>query len=120
MLKLSTLRQLWTQTLRCLYQPTRPVRRRPRRRRPVPALEWLSQRIAPAVTATFLPSDAGVPALIVKSDAQGDTITVSRDAAGNLHVNSLDAVGNPLPVAIAGGAPTVANTALIEIFGGDG
>ncbi len=40
-------------------------------------------------------------------------ITVSRDAAGNLRINN----GT---VMISGGTPTVANTTLIKIFGGEG
>ncbi len=51
--------------------------------------------------------------LSVFGDSAGNTITVSRDAAGKLLVN-----GGAIPV--AGGAPTVANTSLIQVFGQGG
>ncbi len=59
------------------------------------------------ITASFLPG-AGV--LSVFGTASDNTITVSRDAAGRLLVN-----GGAVPV--TGGTPTVANTALIQVFG---
>jgi Ca2+-binding RTX toxin-like protein len=72
-----------------------------------PALEPLDERILPAITASFF-SGAGL--LSVFGDAQNNTIVVSRDAAGQILVNGG-------AVAIQGGAATVANTALIQVFG---
>jgi Ca2+-binding RTX toxin-like protein len=63
-----------------------------------------------AVTAIFTPN-AGV--LTVFGDAANNTIEVSRDAAGKLLVNDG-------AVAVRGGNPTVANTALIQVFGQGG
>jgi Ca2+-binding RTX toxin-like protein len=60
-----------------------------------------------AVTASFIPS-AGV--LSVLGDALDNSITASRDAAGNILIN-----GGAVPV--LGGTPSVANTALIQMFG---
>jgi len=59
------------------------------------------------VVATFSPSTG---TLSVFGDALANTITVGRDAAGQLLVNGG-------AVAISGGTPTVANTALIQLFG---
>src|SRR3954447_15127862 len=89
---------------------SRPGRKQPHRGRFSPILEELSERILPAVTASFSPS-TGI--LSVLGDAQSNTIVASRDAAGRIFVNGG-------AVAIQGGAATVANTALIEIFGQDG
>ena len=58
-----------------------------------------------AVTATF---SAGT--LSVSGDSLNNSITVSRDAAGKILVNGG-------AVTVAGGTPTVANTALIQVFG---
>src|SRR3954468_18317110 len=63
-----------------------------------------------AVKATFSPG-AGV--LSEFGDATNDTIVTSRDAAGQILVN-----GGAVP--IVGGAATVANTALIQVFGQGG
>src|SRR5687768_14647113 len=60
-----------------------------------------------AVTATFSP---GSGQLTVFGDSLNNSITISRDAAGKLLVNGG-------AVAVAGGTPTVANTALIRVFG---
>jgi Ca2+-binding RTX toxin-like protein len=60
-----------------------------------------------AVTASFIPS-AGV--LSVFGDALDNTTAVSRNAAGTLLVN-----GGAVP--ILGGTPSVANTALVQMFG---
>src|SRR6188508_1618998 len=60
-----------------------------------------------AVTSNFTPS-AGI--LSTFGDSLNNNITVSRDAAGKLLVN-----GGAVPV--VGGTPTVANTALIQVFG---
>ena len=46
-------------------------------------------------------------------DACNNTITISRDAAGKILVNGG-------AVAVPGGTPTVANTALIQVFGQGG
>ncbi len=85
-------------------------RKLPRRDRFVPRFEVLGDRIAPAVTASF---DAGTGVLSVFGDSLNNTIAVSRDAAGQILVNGG-------AVAIQGGAATVANTALIEVFGQSG
>src|SRR6266511_1437840 len=63
-----------------------------------------------AVTASFLPG-AGI--LSVFGDNLDNTITTSRNAAGQRLVN-----GGAVPV--LGGTPTVANTALIQVFGQGG
>jgi Ca2+-binding RTX toxin-like protein len=80
---------------------------KPSHARFLPAVETLSDRVLPSVTATFLPN-AGT--LSIFGDAQDNTIVVSRDAAGNLLVNSG-------AVAIQGGTATVASTAHIQVFG---
>ena len=61
-----------------------------------------------AVTSTF---STGV--LTVNGDSLDNTITISRDAAGKILVNGG-------AVTVVGGTPTVANTALIRVFGLDG
>jgi Ca2+-binding RTX toxin-like protein len=58
-----------------------------------------------AVTASF---NGGV--LTVIGDSNNNSITISRDAAGTILVNN----GS---VPMAGGTPTVANTALMQVFG---
>ena len=63
-----------------------------------------------AVTASFAP---GQGVLSVFGDALANNIVIGRDAAGNLRVNGG-------AVAIKGGKPTVANTALIQVFGQGG
>src|SRR5262245_32324643 len=88
---------------------SRPVRQRPFQGRFWPDLELLENRIVPAITAVFAP---GSHVLTVFGDQQNNTIVVSRDAAGALLVNS-----NGSAVAVQGGSPTVANTALIQVFG---
>ncbi len=87
-------------------QGCRRVRKQPWLWNFLPAVEPLHERILPAVTASFAPS-TGI--LTVIGDAQANTIIISRDAAGNILVNG----GN---VQTPGG-PTVANTALIQVFG---
>ena len=62
------------------------------------------------IKATFSPT-AGV--LSVFGDNVNNTITTSRDAAGHILVNGG-------AVSIDGGQPTVANTALIQVFGQGG
>ena len=61
-----------------------------------------------AVTATF---SSGT--LSVFGDSLNNNITVSRNAAGQILVNGG-------AVSVAGGTPTVANTALIQVFGQGG
>jgi len=69
--------------------------------------ESLEDRRLLAVTAAFIPG-AGI--LTVFGDGANNTIVVSRDAAGKILVNNG-------AVNILGPTPTVANTALINIFG---
>src|SRR5262249_35048634 len=81
-----------------------------RKRRParfVSGFEPLEPRLMLAVTAAFLPQ-AGV--LTITGDAQDNNITVSRNATGIILVNGG-------AVAVQGGTPTVANTALVQGFG---
>src|SRR5262245_53036070 len=63
-----------------------------------------------AVTGTFIP---GSGILSVFGDALNNTIDLSRNAAGQILVN-----GGAVPV--QGGTATVANTALIQVFGQGG
>jgi Ca2+-binding RTX toxin-like protein len=85
----------------------RSSNRKERRSRRGFAMEPLESRIMPAVTALFSPA-AGI--LTVFGDNLDNTIEISRNAAGNLLVNDG-------AVAIRGGTPTIANTALIQAFG---
>ena len=71
------------------------------------ALALLPASAGAAVTASFLPS-TGV--LAVLGDSQSNTIVISRDAAGKILVNGG-------AVAVQSGSPTVANTAIIQVFG---
>jgi Ca2+-binding RTX toxin-like protein len=75
-----------------------------------PQFEQVEPRRMFAVTASFLPSSG---TLSVIGDALDNNITVSRDAAGKIFVNGG-------AVAITGGTATVANTALMQVFGQDG
>lgn len=71
------------------------------------AIEQLENRTMPAVTAVF----TGVSSVLsVFGDSADNTITVSRNAAGNILINDG-------AIAVTGGTPTVANTALIQVFG---
>ena len=72
------------------------------------ALLAASSPASAATTATFT---NGV--LTVFGDSGANTITIGRDAAGNILVNN-----GAIPV--SGGTPTVANTALIQVFGQSG
>jgi Ca2+-binding RTX toxin-like protein len=65
---------------------------------------------APASAAVIASFSAQTGMLSVFGDAQDNTITISRNTAGLILVNGG-------AVAIAGGAPTVANTARIQVFG---
>src|SRR4051812_1627402 len=68
------------------------------------ALEAMESRVVPAVTATFSPKAA---ILTVLGDSLNNNITISRNAAGSILVNGG-------AVHVKGGAPTVANTSLIQ------
>jgi Ca2+-binding RTX toxin-like protein len=72
-----------------------------------PSLETLGDRIVPSVTATFI---APAHILNVFGDSAANSIAVSRDAAGRILINGG-------AVQVNGGAPTVANTSLIQVFG---
>lgn len=72
-----------------------------------PGFETLEDRRLLAVTATF---SAASGVLNVYGDSADNTIEVSRNAAGAILVNGG-------AVAIVGGAPTVANTSLMNLFG---
>src|SRR5689334_20956431 len=68
----------------------------------------LHQRdVTMAVTASFIPS-SGV--LTVLGDNLNNSTILSRSAAGNILVNGG-------AVSVLGGTPTVANTALMQVFG---
>ncbi len=88
-------------------RPGRAKSPSPQTIRRVPAFEPLEPRQLLAVTATFFPT-SGV--LSVFGDGLANTIEVSRNAAGTILVNGG-------AVAIGGGTPTVANTALVQVFG---
>ena len=66
-----------------------------------------ADRAAAAVTASFQP---GTGVLTVFGDSLDNSIVISRNAAGTILVNNG-------AVAVIGGTPTVANTALIQVFG---
>jgi len=87
-----------------------PVARRRKNSRLALRIEELAARVVPAVTASFSPT-AGI--LTVFGDSLNNAITVSRNAAGALLVNGG-------AVNVLGGTPTVANTALIQVFGQGG
>ena len=80
----------------------------PMKRSFAPALEQLTDRVVPSITASF---SSG--ALTVFGDAADNTITISRDKAGDILVNGG-------AVTIAGGTPTVASTVQITAFGQGG
>jgi Ca2+-binding RTX toxin-like protein len=63
-----------------------------------------------AIIAQFIPATG---TLLVFGDALDNNITVSRNQAGTILVNGG-------AVTVLGGTPTIANTALIEVFGQDG
>jgi Ca2+-binding RTX toxin-like protein len=100
--------------LRSMFQALlRGVRRRKTRlsdtsTRPALGLSQLEAREVPAVIATFSGGQ-----LSVFGDNLDNTITVSRNAAGQILVNGG-------AVAVVGGTATVANTALIQVFGQGG
>lgn len=63
-----------------------------------------------AVTASFNP---GSGVLSVLGDSLNNTTTISRDAAGKILINGG-------AILVVGGVPTVANTALVQVFVQDG
>src|SRR4051794_41327535 len=69
------------------------------------ALAGASASAQAATTASF-----GSGVLTATGDSADNSIVISRDAAGGIFVN-----GGAIPV--SGGAPTVANTAKIRVFG---
>ena len=98
------LRQMFHALLRGSRRRTaNPVVGRPHRF--TPAVQFLVQREVPAVLATF-----AFGQLSVFGDNLDNTVTVGRDAAGKLLVNGG-------AVSVIGGTPTVANTALVQVFG---
>ena len=104
------LRSFWKSALRRLRRSHRAAQPMPRPHRYVPNLDPLADRILPAVTATF---QAATGLLSIFGDGKDNNIDVSRNAAGNILVNGG-------AVAVKGGTPTVANVALIQIFGQGG
>jgi Ca2+-binding RTX toxin-like protein len=89
------------------FAPRRPTRKR-NANRFIPNFVGLESRLTPAVTATFANG-----LLSILGDKLDNTIVVSRDAAGAILVDG----GS---VKVRGGAPTVANTKAVQIFGQDG
>jgi Ca2+-binding RTX toxin-like protein len=73
-------------------------------------VQALERRAYLAVTASFSPSSQ---VLSVFGDSLDNTITLSRNAAGTILVNAG-------AIAVAGGTPTIANTAQIQVFGQGG
>ena len=88
------------------FRPRRNTRKTRKLSR-ISTFEQLGERIVLSVTASFAPS-AGV--LSVFGDQLDNTIVVSRDASGLILING----GG---VSVMGGAPTVGNTRLIQVFG---
>src|SRR5262245_39966598 len=101
------LRSFWNQTVRRLSIGRRSAGKPVWHGRFSPSLERLADRIVPAVTASFSGSTG---TLSVFGDAANNTIVVSRNAAGQILVNGG-------AVSVVGGTPTVANTALVQVFG---
>lgn len=96
------IRNLWTK-----LRAGRDVRPAQRLISYSPAFEALEDRRMLAVTASF---SAASGVLNVYGDSGDNTIEVSRNAAGAILINGG-------AVAIVGGAPTVANTGLLNLFG---
>ena len=94
------------------------ARRNDRRRRATRPLLALALVIAAALAASP-PASAATTAtfangvLTVTGDAANNSIAISRNAAGRILVNGG-------AIAVVGGTPTVANTALIRAFGQGG
>jgi RTX calcium-binding nonapeptide repeat (4 copies) len=100
--------RLWLKIAPSPHSAPTPSRKQPRRIRFAPALETLDERVAPAILANFQSGN-----LTVIGDFQNNFVSVSRNAAGRILVNGG-------AVSIRGGTPTVANTALIRVFGNGG
>jgi hypothetical protein len=79
------------------------------------AIEALETREVPAIFAQFSPANGGT--LTVFGDDQDNVITIGRSAAGVITVN-----GGAIAInsGVKAGAPTVANTAVIQVFGQSG
>ena len=92
---------------RALKGNSRSTRRKQRASHYGPALESLEDRLVLSVTASF---SAATGVLAVTGDQHNNNITVGRDQGGHILVN-----GGAIP--IAGGAPTVSNTTLIQVSG---
>src|SRR5438552_13852949 len=93
----------WTKKLIRQRRNTRKMRNQSR----TPTFEQLDDRIVLSVNASFA-SATGI--LSVFGDKLDNNIVVSRDAGGQILINGG-------AVSVTGGAPTVANTALIQVFG---
>jgi Ca2+-binding RTX toxin-like protein len=104
------MRRSWLNRLLRTYRPASWQGKKPWRSRFFPSVEPLSERILPAITASF---NQGAGLLSVLGDSQNNTIVVSRNAAGQILVNSG-------AVTVQGGTPTVANTSRILVFGLNG
>jgi Ca2+-binding RTX toxin-like protein len=87
-----------------------PIRKKPAQVGSRLSVEALEDRTLPAVSALF---SSVTHVLTVFGDSASNNIVVSRNAAGTILVN-----GGAVPV--LGGAATVANTSLIQVFGLDG
>ncbi len=85
----------------------RPQSRRNRNAARLNCFEVLDDRVMPTVSAMFSPT---VDLLTILGDSASNTIVVGRDPAGTILVNNG-------AVQILGGTATVANTALIQVFG---
>ncbi len=99
------MRSFWKRTQIRFSQASHYSRRKVCQNRFIPSIDSLAERIMPSVTAIF---SAGT--LTVLGDSSNNNLVVSRDAAGKILVNGG-------AVAIKGAVPTVANTALIQMFG---
>jgi Ca2+-binding RTX toxin-like protein len=92
------------------HKQSAAAQRRRQLLRGIQGFEPLEERLALAVTASFTPSSQ---TLTVFGDTLANNITLSRNAAGAILVNNG-------AVAVKGGTPTVANVALIQVFGQGG
>lgn len=100
-------RRFWNRFFGRRTRDARPALRPTWGRRFLPAFDALDERIVPAVGAVF---NASAGLLSVTGDKLDNSIVISRNAAGTLLVNGG-------AVQIRGGTATVANTALIQVFG---
>jgi Ca2+-binding RTX toxin-like protein len=101
------LRAFWQRSVRRFTRGRRPTRNPIWHGRFCPSLETLGDRIVPSAVGFFT---AAGHTLTVIGDTTDNSIVISRTAAGQILVN-----GGAVP--ILGGAPTVANTSLIQVFG---